>query len=194
MLKEIPAKNGEMQVPLGPCRWWGLAQAHLTPRTTSSTNWAHYSAPSTDIWTSLGNGICGFSKLLAPWQTSNDAWSIIMTQWSLAFFYYYYCKWSSGHGQQLLLSVLMMYTGRQCLQYSTRDCMTLLAESLVITCEHNVVPGSEPGLQLALDKYLYNEGIGWSHGSPAEWSPPSSCPVIPGQTSMPVFVPVTVTE
>lgn len=47
---------------------------------------AHYSAPSTDIWTSLGNGICGFSKLLAPWQTSNDAWSIIMTQWSLAFF------------------------------------------------------------------------------------------------------------
>lgn len=84
---------------------------------------AHYSAPSTDIWTSLRNGICGFSKLLAPWQTSNDAWSIIMTQWSLAFFFNYYWKWSSGHGQQLLLSVLMLYTGRQCLQCSTRDCV-----------------------------------------------------------------------
>lgn len=193
MLKEIPAKNGEMQVPLGPCRWWGLAQAHLTPRTTSSTNWAHYSAPSTDIWTSLGNGICGFSKLLAPWQTSNDAWSIIMTQWSLAFFLLLlqmvFRAWSAAS------TVCPDVVHRQTVSSMFYTWLHgLLAESLVITCEHNVVPGSEPGLQLALDKYLYNEGIGWSHGSPAEWSPPSSCPVIPGQTSMPVFVPVTITE
>lgn len=193
MLKEIPAKNGEMQVPLGPCRWWGLAQAHLTPRTTSSTNWVHCSAPSTDIWTSLGNGICGLWKLLSPWQTLNDAWSIIMTQWSLAFFF-------------LLLEMVFRAwpaASTVCPDVVHRQTMSsmfytwlhgLLAESLVITCEHNVVPGSEPGLQLALDKYLYNEGIGWSHGSPAEWSPPSACPVIPSQTNVPVFVPVTFTE
>lgn len=192
MLKEIPAKNGEMQVPLGPCRW-GLAQAHLTPRTTSSTN-----SPL----------LCLFHRHLdfvGEWHLwiFKASRPLADIEWCLV---YNYDTMKSGLFLLLLLQMVFRAwpaASTVCPDVVHRQTVSsmfytwlhgLLAESLVITCERNVVPGSEPGLQLALDKYLYNEGIGWSHGSPAEWSPPSSCPVIPGQTSMPVFVPVTVTE